>query len=297
MTRIAAVIKSFRLPFLVLTPVCVFLGASVVYASHATFNKFNLVLAMAGALAAHISVNSLNEYLDFKNGLDLQTRRTPFSGGSGALPACPGADRAVLVTAIIFLIISSLIGVFLIQQAGMGLLPLGFMGILLILTYTSWLNQNPFLCLIAPGLGFGVLMVVGTQYVLTAEYIPSIWWVSLAPFLLCNNLLLLNQYPDIEADRHSGRRHLAIVYGVSTANSVYALMLAATAVIIGLGMYLQVFPPQSWLAFLPLPAGIYALSGAIQHGADIGFYPQYMAANVIVTVFTPLLLGMAFMIS
>ena len=46
-----------------------------------------LILALAGGLLAHISVNALNEYLDFTSGLDLTTLRTPFSGGSGTLPA------------------------------------------------------------------------------------------------------------------------------------------------------------------------------------------------------------------
>ncbi len=42
------------------------------------------MLALLGAFLAHISVNTLNEYFDFKSGLDLETIKTPFSGGSGA---------------------------------------------------------------------------------------------------------------------------------------------------------------------------------------------------------------------
>lgn len=56
-------------------------------------------LALLGALSAYISVNVFNEYIDFKTGLDLVTRRTPFSGGSGTLPANPEMTEFALLTA------------------------------------------------------------------------------------------------------------------------------------------------------------------------------------------------------
>ena len=106
------VFQSIRLPFLVLTPVCVFLGASTVVASKGDIDFNFLGLALSGGLFAHISVNALNEYLDFKNGLDLITARTPFSGGSGALPNNPAMSTAVAMAGVISLLLTVLIGVF-----------------------------------------------------------------------------------------------------------------------------------------------------------------------------------------
>ncbi len=289
------IVRTFRPPFLLLTPVCVFLGTAVVYAGHGEINIVLLLLVLGGALTAHISVNTLNEYLDFRSGLDLLTRRTAFSGGSGALPAHPQSAAAVLGAAIVAIIITTIIGAYLVWRSGSGLLIPGLAGMALIAAYPGYINRRPWLCLIAPGTGFGIFMVAGTQYVLHGEYLPVTGWVMLVPFLLVNNLLLLNQYPDIDADRQSGRRHLTIVYGTTTANIVYALFLAATAAVLGLGMWSGVFPEQSWMALLPLPAGLYALSGAVLYGDNIGSSPQYLAANVMVCLFTPLLLGLAFM--
>jgi len=82
MINVKTIVQSMRVPFLVLTPVCVFLGASTVVANQAEVSLFVLLLALLGAFLAHISVNTLNEYLDFKSGLDLETIKTPFSGGS-----------------------------------------------------------------------------------------------------------------------------------------------------------------------------------------------------------------------
>ncbi|WP_197475205.1 prenyltransferase, partial [Oleiphilus sp. HI0079] len=77
-----AVLQATRPPFLILTPACVFLGASIAFAEQAVFSNVDFALVLIGAMAAHISVNTLNEYFDFKSGLDLNTNKTPFSGGS-----------------------------------------------------------------------------------------------------------------------------------------------------------------------------------------------------------------------
>ncbi len=70
-----------RLPFLILTPACVVLGLATAIWTSGQVNWFHFVLVLIGALSAHISVNTFNEYFDFKSGLDGDTKRTPFSGG------------------------------------------------------------------------------------------------------------------------------------------------------------------------------------------------------------------------
>ena len=81
-----------------------------------------LLLVLAGALCAHASVNLLNEYHDFRSGLDLQTQRTPFSGGSGALPANPQAAGDVRVLGYGMLAVCIAVGLLLAWNAGPGIL-------------------------------------------------------------------------------------------------------------------------------------------------------------------------------
>ena len=57
--KFSAIIQSMRGPFLILTPICVFLGVSTVVANGASIDPYLLALALAGALLAHISVNTL----------------------------------------------------------------------------------------------------------------------------------------------------------------------------------------------------------------------------------------------
>ena len=291
--KITAIIQSMRVPFLVLTPVCVFLGASTVVLNET--NTGLLVLVLLGALLAHISVNALNEYSDFRSGLDLTTTRTQFSGGSGALPGNPEMAGAVLAVGAMSLLATLLIGGYFVWRYGAGIVPIGVAGLILIVTYTNWINRYPFLCLIAPGVGFGFLMVIGTQYVLQGKYALLSLLVAVIPFLLVNNLLLLNQYPDIQADARVGRNHFPIAYGVSRSNMVYTLFALAVITIILVYVSLGYLPALSLIALLPMPLAFFSLYGAVKYRENIGSHPQYLGANVGVTILAPLLLGVSIM--
>ena len=288
--------RSIRIPFLVLTPVCIFLGFSTVINNQTEVDYYLLLMVMTAGLLAHISVNSLNEYFDFKSGLDFKTRKTSFSGGSGALPQNPEMATSVLSLGLLSLFATVAIGLYFVWLRGLEIIPLGMTGILLITTYTIWLTKKPLLCLISPGIGFGFAMVVGTYFVLTVEYSTLPWFASMIPFFLVNNLLLLNQYPDISADIEVGRRHFPIAYGTDMSNIIYALFVLATVATIITAIMLGHFPTLSLIALLPLPLAFYSLTGAIKHGEAIGEQPQYLGANVLVSVLTPLLLAISLVI-
>ena len=113
-----------RPPFLILTPACVVLGLGTAVWTTGHVSVLHFVLALIGATSAHICVNALNEYFDFKNGLDFRTVRTPFSGGNGTLPAKPELERQALGTAVFTLIIAGLIGLYFLHVSGLLLLPL-----------------------------------------------------------------------------------------------------------------------------------------------------------------------------
>jgi len=286
-------LQTFRPSFLILSFVCVFLGFSTAFSTQAPINSLSVFLILIGAISAHISVNTLNEYADYKSGLDFITTKTAFSGGSGALPGQPAMASAVLASGLIALALTIGIGIFFIYKYGTQILPIGIAGILLIVSYTPWLNRSPFLCLIAPGLGFGVLMVAGTHILLSSSPTPLPWLISLIPFCLNNNLLLLNQYPDITADNSVGRRTFPIVYGTRKSSLAYALfILVAYSVIVAL-IIEDVLPGLSIVALAPLILSFYALMGACKHGSKIGQHPKHLAANVAAAISTPLLLGIS----
>ena len=64
------------------------------------------LLATFGLILTHMSVNSLNDYFDYRSGIDKVTNRTPFSGGSGMLKEGLLAPREVLLIGIITLLLA-----------------------------------------------------------------------------------------------------------------------------------------------------------------------------------------------
>jgi 1,4-dihydroxy-2-naphthoate polyprenyltransferase len=286
-----------RVAFLVLPPVCVLLGVGTAAWSGGPVNLVHVALVLVGALAAHISVNALNEYFDFKSGLDLRTVRTPFSGGSGTLPADPAMARSALNTGLIALAITGVIGLYFSTVRGWALLPLGLLGLLVIVAYTPWLTRYAFLCLITPGLGFGPLMVMGTDFVLTGSYSWAAFFASLVPFFLVNDLLLLNQFPDVEADRSAGRRHLLIVAGNRASSVVYVLFLFLAFLSIAAGVWLGHLPVPGLLGLLALVIAVPTAVGAIRHAENLEKLMPYLGLNVLLNVITPLLLAIGLLVA
>ena len=285
-----------RLPFLVLTPACVVLGAATATWSGSPLNFSYLTLALIGAVGAHISVNALNEYHDFESGLDFNTEPTPFSGGSGSLPRNPDKSHVALITGITSLTVTGLIGVYFLHIRGVWLLPVGLLGFVTIVAYTKWITKNSFLCLIAPGLGFGPFMVMGTDFVLTGTYSWTSFIASLVPFFLVSDLLLLNQFPDVEADRTVGRHHFPIAIGRKASVTLYVAFLGSTYATVVVGYMAGKFPWEGFLALGSIIFAVPTVRGVTRFADDIPKLIPYMGRNVVVIILTPVLLAIGLFI-
>ncbi len=292
-----ALFGPMRLPFLVLPPACVLLGAGTAVWSNREINVFYLLLAFVGALSAHISVNALNEYDDFKSGLDFVTHPTPFSGGSGTLPKNPEKAHFALVTGLVTLVITAIIGIYFLYIRGLWLLPLGVIGIITIVAYTKWLTRNPYLCLIAPGLGFGLTMVMGTNFVLTGSYSWTSFVASMVPFFLVSDLLLLNQFPDVGADKGIGRRHLPIEIGRKASVKVYGALLAGAYGAIIFGYVFDILPFAGLLGLTSIVLAVPTVRGIARYADDIPKLIPFMGMNVMINISTPVLLAVGLFIA
>jgi len=277
--------------FLILTPACVLVGLGTAIWTSGRVSVFYFILTLIGAIATHISVNAFNEYFDFKSGLDLRTQRTPFSGGTGTLPAHPEIAEHTLYAAIITLVIAGLVGAFFLYVRGILLLPLGLVGFLIIVAYSPWVAYHPLISLIAPGLGFGPLMVVGTHFVLTGHYSWIALVGSLVPFFLVNNLLLLNQFPDVDADKTIGRRNLPIVLGKRVSSLIYGMFLLLAYLSIAFGVYFGYLPKASLLGLGTLVIAVPAFIGALRYAEDTKRLIPSMGLNVVINIVTPTLVA------
>ena len=291
LTHLKTVISTMRPSFLLLSLVVVLLGSALALYEGAEWSPSLFALLMVGGVLAHASVNMQNEYEDFRSGLDDHTERTPFSGGSGGLQDHPQSAPFVLVTLVFALLALIGIGLYLVLLKGWMLLPIGVLGVLVILTYTSLLTRSPLLCLIAPGLAFGPLMVLGTYYVWTGEFTWAAFWVSMVPFFLVNNLLLLNQFPDLEADRTFGRFNVLMLLGQRGGARIFNGFLVMSLLMLIIAYTSTALPSSlliGLLAFI-LALPLFKIVTVNYHNVD-KLLPA-LAMNVIINLLTPLLMA------
>lgn len=284
-------IKSARPAFLVLGPITVALAVAVAYWKGAEVSTSLTLMILLSAIAGHTSANAFNEYFDFRSGLDQQTKRTPFSGGSGLLPEQPELAGHVLMLAWSSLGLSAVLGLYLALAHQPALLPLGLLGIGLVYGYTQWLNRSAWLCYLAPGLGFGAVIYTGSSWLLSGGLQGIDLLIALVVGLLASNLLLLNQIPDIEADRQVGRRHLAIRIGARRAAMIHAIASALVFALLAYGLLTDWLPLTAMLALIPaalLPA---LLVRTLGKQLVMPRLVQALGMNVAMTLLLPILLS------
>ena len=125
----------------------------------------------------------------------------------------------------------------------------------------------------------------------------SLFAITLVPFLITNNLLLINQFPDITADKNVGRNHLAIHYGVSSAQHVFTLsLIIATGCLVYLvsNSYL---PTLALIALLPLGLCVISLVYLYHLGDNIAQHLPAMGLVAAAANLTPLMLSLALFMS
>lgn len=247
--RLKGYLRIARAPFLALPVSLAVLGSAAATVSSG-FDAVAAALAFVGLLSLHVSVNARNEYRDYHSGVDFETEPTPFSGGSKALPEGElepvAAKRMALVTAGI----GAIIGGYFLVEVGLILLPFVVVGALSVLFYTSHLTKYGLGELFA-GLGLGGLPVMGTALVQVGEMTPAMVVAAVPATLLTFNLLLLNEFPDQEADKVGGRRNLVHRLGRTRAAVLYAVAALAAPGSIVAGWLTGTLPLWAILGLVP----------------------------------------------
>ncbi|MBI4304327.1 MAG: prenyltransferase [Chloroflexi bacterium] len=292
--KLSAWFLETRPQFLLLSVVLAFLGTSIAW-YYGDFHLGYAPLAFIGLLLAHISVNTLNDYFDYRSGVDLATQRTPFSGGSGILPASLLTPRQVFWLGMGAFLLTIPIGIYFTVVTNWQLVPLLLVAAICVLFYTPFILKTRWPEW-AAGLGLGTLPVLGAYFVQSATYTLPAVIASIPSGILVYNLLLLNEFPDVEADRKANRRTLPIVSGKKKAGIVYSVTTVLVYVWTIGGVLARQMPAFSLIALLTLPFAIKAIQGALKPDDMTKLVPA-MANNVLVVLLTQLLLGIGYILA
>lgn len=296
-------LNQVRANFLVLAALLVLIGIALSFKylpNDQTIRWFDITLVMIGSVLAHASVNLFNEYSDHLTGIDKNTKRTPFSGGSGMIHSGFTNPAAVLSAAITTLLIAGAIGIYFVITSHWSVFLIILIGAFSIVAYTPLLTKL-MLGELFSGLTLGTLVVLGTFIALTAKpgqslasLLPfEVIMVSIPPGILTSLLLLLNEFPDAEADLKGGRKHLVIKLGAQKAAYVYAAGVVTTFVII---LFLPLTGTSSfwlYLGLLPLPIVIKATITALRYNSNIEKLIPALGANIVTVLLTDALLAVS----
>ncbi len=192
--------------------------------------------ALAVALLLQIGVNLANDYFDYVKGIDTQDRQgPPRVTQSGLIPA-----KQVRAGMLVTIILSVIPGLYLASVGGWPVILIGFFSFGAALAYSG----GPF-PLASHGLGdlfvfifFGLVAVGGTYYVQALRLTPMVWLMGAVQGLLITAILVVNNLRDIQTDRRSGKRTLAVMIGERGSRIEYLLLLCtayAIPIILWLG--------------------------------------------------------------
>lgn len=268
-----------RAPFLSATLIPILVAAAgVVYAGGWGSLSWGLLgLALLGGSALHVAANTFNDYFDHTSGVDEANNDyfLPFSGGSRSIELGLIQPRQLLVIASVSLLVAMAAGVAATVLSTPLVWAFGAVG-----AFAAYFYTAPPLKLIARkglgelfvGLCFGPLMVLGARAVLDggltdATIIESLWTGG-ALGLLTTAILWINEFPDLESDKATGKTNLVVVLGKPAARVGYALiLLGAFGCVVG-GALTGALPMTALLALLAVPMGIYATAIAWKHFED-----------------------------
>ncbi len=284
-----------RFQYLPLTVIMVSLGAAI-GAYEGYFHFAHFILAMIGSILVHMTVNVINDYHDFVDGIDLNTQRTPFSGGSGVLPSNLLNAKQAFWFGTICLLVAMAIGAYFVLVKGWLLFPLLLLAGFSAYFYNVYLSKW-FMGEIFAGLGFGPLLVLGSYYVQTGRYSWETLIASLAPGILTSNLLFLNEFPDREADRKGGRRHFVISLGKKDASYLFVAFLTASYLCIIIGVLTKMMPALALIGLGTIGLGWKAAKGTLKYYDDEEKLVPVLGTNVITILGTQALLAIGYVVA
>lgn len=224
-------------------PVMIGLSAAYVQNGH-QLNVIPAVLCLLFALIMQIDANFVNDYFDWKKGNDDEETRL------GPLRACSQGwvtPKAMLIALVATTAIGCAVGLPLVYYGGWEMILVGIACVVFCILYTtvfSYLGLGDILVLVF----FGIVPVCITFYIQTKVITLDAFLLSVACGLAIDNLLIVNNYRDIENDKRDGKITLIVRIGKEAGSLLY---LANGIVALAIVVYcLGIKNPQISIMFL-----------------------------------------------
>jgi 1,4-dihydroxy-2-naphthoate octaprenyltransferase len=259
MGRILLWIKAMRASFFSASLIPVMVGAAL--ASRVTrLHWGTMVLSLLVVLGNHAGANMINDYYDALGSDAINQNVTPFSGGShiiqqGLLPRNAFLHGTLLAYSIGLGIATGLTCYY----GELLILVISLAGALLGLAYSvsccygmgrGWGE-------LAVGIAFGPLAVMGSFLVQTGFLISEAFWAGVPVGFLIIGVLVLNQFPDREADGQVGKQNWIVRAGARRGVWIYLALISLAYLTIFIGVVVNLFPVKILFAYTTIPLAVW----------------------------------------
>ena len=286
--------RVIRIRFLLASVIAVSVGLALNWWQNSSIDLLDALLTFAGVMALHASVDLLNDFWDFKRGIDTKTKRTKMSGGTGVLPEGLLKPSSVYRAGIMFLFIGSLIGAYFVITDGILIaIILGF-AILSVYFYSTKIVDS--------GLGEFFVAVKGSMIVIGTFFIQSgqINVESILGGIIVGSLsalvLFIASFPDHDADKSKGRKTLVIAVGKEKASKLFWIFPLISYSVIILGISSSLFPLSSLISFLGMPLMIKSGLGLQKNYNNVENLVPFMSSTLLFSRITGALFVLSLLI-
>lgn len=252
-TKFDAWILASRPKTLLAALVPVIIGTSIaIYSGKENF--FAALIALICAVLIQVGTNFVNDLYDFLSGADNEERKGPVRVLASNLITTNEMKTAIIIV----FIVTFILGLYLVHISTYITLLIGLLSIFAGIAYTA--GPYP---LAYNGLGdvfvflfFGVIGTVGTYYVQAVEVTPLAFWASIPVGALITNILVVNNYRDIEEDRTVGKNTLSVKMGKKFTRYQYLVFVVLSYLVLFVVYFTFKQSIYIFLPFLTIPMAV-----------------------------------------
>jgi 1,4-dihydroxy-2-naphthoate octaprenyltransferase len=293
MKKILLWIKAVRAPFFTASIIPVLVGGALSH-REGIFQWPGLIFALLIVVANHAGANLLNDYFDAPGSDRINQSVTPFSGGSRLIQEGLATRRAYLTGALITYAGGLLLTIVLaISYYNLFILGLGILGMLLGVVYsaTYTFGMGRGWGELAVGMAFGPCAVLGGYLLQTSQLSWGAFLAGIPVGLLIMGVLVLNEFPDLDADRTVGKRNWLVRAGDERRGVWIYLGIISLAYLTVLGgIFAGVFPVKILFSYSTLPLAVWILLKIWRYKGRVADLVPAMAGNIGLHFLTGLLI-------
>jgi 1,4-dihydroxy-2-naphthoate octaprenyltransferase len=209
------------------------------------------LIALLCSLLIQIGTNFTNDLYDFLKGADSEDRKGPLR----VLAAGLISVKEMKIGVTLIFSVAFILGLILVYEAGPVIFVIGILSIIAGIAYTA--GPYP---LAYNGLGdifvfmfFGIAGTTGTYYIQVKEFSMASLLASIPVGALITDILVVNNYRDLEEDRTAGKRTLAVIFGKDFTRFQFIFLILTSFAIPAVLFFFFNFQYWIFLPYLTFP--------------------------------------------